>query len=187
MTCKRMKESIDTHRFLPPSECSPKSDVLIIGIGNELRGDDGLGLHVARELRKHGMQGTTIIESSGEGADLIQSWTGHDRVMLIDAFSSGSAPGLLHMFDTSIVSLPAHFFRYSSHAFGVAEAIEVARRVQILPNRMHVCGIEGRTFRLGARLSRPVRAKIAELIDGIVLKVQDLRFEQMRQGFSMIP
>ena len=182
-----MKGATHTDRFIPTPEQDLKEEILIVGIGNELRGDDGLGLHVARELKKHPIQGTTIVETSGEGADLIQLWTGHDRVVLVDAFSSGSAPGLLHTFDTSIVTLPARLFRYSSHAFGVAEAIEVARRLNLLPSMMFVYGIEGRTFRLGAGLSRPVRARIDELMEGIMLKVQELRFERMDRELFMIP
>jgi len=182
-----MKGDTHTDRFGPTPEPDTRDEVLIVGIGNEFRGDDGLGPLVARELKKNPIPGATIVEASGDGADLIQLWTGFDRVVLVDAFSSGSAPGLLHTFDTSIVTLPAHFFRYSSHAFGVAEAIEVARRLHLLPRMMHVHGIEGKTFRLGARLSRPVRAKVDELMEGIVLRVQELRFERIDREFSMIP
>jgi hydrogenase maturation protease len=65
------------------------SPVLIIGIGNEYRSDDAAGLLAARKIRTLGIKGLDVTENNGDGADLIEKWTGRNFVILIDAVLSG--------------------------------------------------------------------------------------------------
>jgi hydrogenase maturation protease len=152
--------------------------LLIIGIGNEMRGDDGLGRHVARILDRQSVPGVSVVESAGEGTSLIELWKGHDQVMLIDAFSSDSTPGLLHSLDASITRVTQQLFHASSHSFGIAEAIEVSRRLDILPGTVLIYGIEGENFRHGSGLSDSVRERIDDLLDIIEEKIQELLHER---------
>jgi len=154
-----------------------KESILVIGIGNEFRGDDALGLHVAREIRGRDLEGVSVIEHAGEGLLLIDAWRDRECVMIIDAVSSGSVPGTLRYFDASSVELPQPFLRYSSHAIGVADAIQLARRLQQLPPRVYVYGIEGHTFGIGTPLSPPVRKHIPELVEKIVKRINELKHE----------
>jgi hydrogenase maturation protease len=154
-------------------------EVLIIGIGNELRGDDSLGVHVVRELRGLAIPRTTLVEADGEGASLIELWRGHARVILIDAFSSGSTPGLIHALDVSTTSVSEDLFRVSSHAFGVAEAIEISRRLGDLPEKLFLYGIEGKRFGLGDGLSLAVRERMPEFLEEIILKIEELVHERV--------
>jgi hydrogenase maturation protease len=130
--------------------------ILIIGVGSEERGDDGVGLLVARAMGAKNLPHTTVLQESGEGGALLEAWKGADVVILIDAVSSGAAPGALHRFDAQAQSIPAKLFRYSSHTFGVAEAVELARALHQLPSRMIVFGIEGKAFETGIGLSPEV-------------------------------
>ena len=154
-----------------------KSNILVIGIGNEFRGDDALGLHVARELRGRALEGVSVIEHAGEGLLLVDAWRDRECVIIVDAISSGSIPGTLRYFDASSAGLPQQFLRYSSHSLGVAEAIRLARRLQQLPPRVYVYGIEGHTFGIGTPLSPPVRKHIPELVETIVTRVGALKHE----------
>jgi len=152
--------------------------LLLIGIGNEMRGDDGLGRHAARILARRSVPGVTVVESAGEGTSLIELWKGHDQVLLIDAFSSDSTPGLLHSIDVSITRVPHQLFHASSHSFGIAEAIEVSRKLDILPTTVFIYGIEGENFGLGSGLSESVSEKINDLLDVIEEKMQELLHEK---------
>ena len=151
--------------------------VLIIGIGNESRGDDALGLHVARTLAGMDISGIEVVERDGEGTSLIETWRGHDCVLLIDAFSSGSAPGMVHSVDATITQIHSEQFRSSSHTFGVAQAIELSRRLNLLPSRLFIYGVEGKSFKIGADISRPVRDRIPGLVETIVLQISELHLE----------
>ena len=152
--------------------------LLIIGIGNEMRGDDGLGRQVARILARRSVPGVTVVESAGEGTSLIELWKDHDQVLLIDAFSSDSTPGLLHLIDASITQVPQQLFHASSHAFGIAEAIEVSRKLDILPSTVFIYGIEGENFGPGTGLSESVSERINELLDVVEEKMRELLHER---------
>ena len=145
------------------------SPILVIGIGNEYRGDDGVGLVVARELRAKNLPDMLIIESSGDGAALMEAWKAAQSVILIDAAASGRAPGTIHHFDALIQSMPTGFSFHSTHAFGVAEAIGLAQALQQLPPRLIVYAIEGKHFTAGVGLSPKVAKAVQKVIEQISL------------------
>ena len=68
---------------------APLDKLVVIGIGNEYRRDDGAGLVVARRIRA-AAPGLRVREESGEGAALIEAWRGAEIVVLCDAVHSGS-------------------------------------------------------------------------------------------------
>ena len=149
-------------------------DTLVIGLGNEFRGDDGVGRVVARRLREAAMPGVTVREESGEGAALMDAWKDAAAVILVDAVQSGAAPGTIHRLDATRTPVPSRFFHYSTHAFSVAEAVELARALGQLPPRLILYGIEGRDFTAGERLSREVAAAVDELLPRIMQEIQSV-------------
>lgn len=137
---------------------------LVIGVGNDFRGDDGAGLLVAQLLQSEQLPGVTVLQSSGEGSALIEAWQGYDTVIIVDAACSGDAPGAIHYFDLQEGNLPALLCStLSSHAFGVAGAIELAHHLQRLPPRLIIYGIEGQDFTLGHPITAPVQAAAHQL------------------------
>jgi hydrogenase maturation protease len=136
-------------------------------VGNVYRSDDAVGAIVARRLREKIGAGVTVREESGEGTALLESWKGVDAVILIDATQSGATPGTLQRFDVSVQSLPATFFRHSTHAFSIAETVELARTLGQLPSRLVVYGIEGKTFLPGVGLSGEVEGAIEEAVQRV--------------------
>lgn len=144
-----------------------KHDVILIGVGNEFRGDDALGAAIAREFDSRSIHGLKVMTESGEGASLMEAWSGAYHVIIVDAISSGQTPGTVHRFDASTTKIPRRTFHYSSHAFGVAEAIEMARELQLLPSTLIVYGIEGNDFTMGRGITPSVQSSMAELIKRI--------------------
>ena len=140
---------------------------LIIGIGNPSRSDDAAGLIAARRLELKALEGVAFLEKSGEGTALMESWKGHDRAILLDALSSGSPPGTIRRYDAGAGPLPLQSFRHSTHAFGVVEAVELARAMGRLPERLIVYGIEGKNFEAGEKLSFEVERAICGLVDRV--------------------
>ncbi len=139
------------------------ADVLVIGVGNRYRGDDAVGPVTADCLRQDPPESVTIEDHSGEGAALIEAFERTAAVIAIDAVCSDAAPGTIHRFDVTREALPTAFFHYSTHAFGLAEAIETARALDRLPSRVVVYGIEGQAFELGGRMTAPV-AEAARMV-----------------------
>ncbi len=141
----------------------PQSLPLIIGIGNEYRGDDAVGLIVARRLKEHLGDSVTVLEQSGDGATLMEVWRGAETVIIIDAVMSGAAPGTIHRFDASAQPIPKDAFRCSTHAFGASEAIELSRALGELPQSLVIYGIEGKNFAAGVGLSSEVEKAVGEV------------------------
>ncbi|MGB7546216.1 MAG: hydrogenase maturation protease [Terracidiphilus sp.] len=140
------------------------ASIVLIGVGNEYRGDDGAGIAVARRLRTMFPADVLIREESGEGAALIQAWQGAAWVMLVDAVRSGAPPGAIHRLDARAASVPTGFFHYSTHAFSVAEAVELARSLEQLPPHLIVYGIEGENFSAGVGLSPAVEHAVEAVV-----------------------
>jgi hydrogenase maturation protease len=136
----------------------------LIGIGNQFRGDDAAGLEVARRLRLTGPPGVTILEQEGEPTSLIEAWSEVEEALVIDAVSSGSLPGTIHRFEGTAEPLPAELFRPSTHAMGLAEAVELGRELNRLPARLVIYGIEGESFEAGKGLTRVVQDAVAQLV-----------------------
>lgn len=148
-------------------DSSTKGKLLLIGVGNEYRGDDAAGLLVARRLRAQLPDDIQIIEQSGEGAALMEAWKNVPHVILIDAVHSGAAAGTVFRFEAHQQAIPTKFFHYSTHAFSVAEAVELARALNQLPERLIVYGIEGKNFNAGVGLSAEVEKVTLDIVERI--------------------
>jgi len=138
----------------------PEQKTVFIGVGNPFRGDDGAGRAVVRRLRGEIPPGVKVQEETGDGAELLEAWKGADCVILVDAVLSGAPPGTIHRLDARMEKLPVWFSHSSTHSFGVAEAIELARTMGDLPERLIVYGIEGLDFSAGTALSPEVAAVV---------------------------
>jgi hydrogenase maturation protease len=136
----------------------------LIGIGNRFRRDDAAGLEVVRRLRLAHPPGVRLIEQEGEPISLIEAWSSVDEALVVDAISSGAAPGRLHRFDVTHAPLPAEVFNVSTHAMGLPDAVELARELGRLPGRLIVYAIEGENFATGEGLSDPVQKTVAKLV-----------------------
>ncbi len=141
----------------PPSE-----GPLFVGIGNAFRSDDGVGPFVAEALAARGYAAQV---HAGDGTGLMDLFEAHEALVLVDATHSGAAPGTIVSFDAVAEKLPAELFHYSTHRFGLAEAVETARALGSLPKRLVVHGIEGGEFGAGTELSGPVREAAERLIE----------------------
>jgi hydrogenase maturation protease len=131
--------------------------VVVIGVGNRFRGDDGAGLEVARRLSDCGVGAQIeVLAHEGEGVGLLDLWDGADAAVLIDCMRSGAPAGTLRRIDMIAQAVPVPLRGSSSHATGVAEAIELARALGRLPRMVIVYGVEGASFETGAELSKGV-------------------------------
>lgn len=132
----------------------------IIGIGTADRGDDAAGLLVARRLRELGVE---ALEHSRDGLALIEAWRGYDDVVLIDAVVTGAPAGAITRWDGAGAPVIADPVRASTHAFGVAEALKLARALGRMPARLTIYGIEAAQFEIGGALTPEVAAAVERL------------------------
>ena len=146
---------------------------LVLGIGNVYRCDDALGVLAARLVREAAPGLCTVHEMDGEGAALMEAWHGAGFVVVIDAVRSSREPGTLVRLDAVETPIAMHSFRSSSHAFGLAEAVELSRSLGMLPARLVIYGVEGTAFSLGQGLSPRVSAALPRAVTMIVDEIRN--------------
>lgn len=156
------------------SDGDKRSLALIIGVGNEYRRDDGVGPEVARRIDKLNLPQIRVLLHSGEGASLLQHFHEADLVVIIDAAQSESLPGTVHFFDAVNSPIPSDFFNYSTHAFSVAEAVELARALNKLPTRLLVYGIEGTDFSAGIGFTEVVQVSVDMVVERITIDLKQM-------------
>jgi len=141
--------------------------VLIVGVGNAHRGDDGVGLAVARQLGTR--QDAMVTQCDGEPARLVASLAGAIRAYIVDAADFGAAAGTILRVEASAGPLPATLGSMSTHGLGLAESLELARALGQLPPRCVVYAIQGTDFAPGTGLS----AAVATAADEVVQRIRD--------------
>ncbi len=137
--------------------------VLVVGVGHRDRGDDGAGPALADGVAALAPPGVDTLVTEGNLLGLLDAWAGRPRVVVVDATASGSAPG-------TVRELPPegpfrHVAATSSHGFGLAETLALARALDRLPPDLRLFGIEGAGYEPGAPLSPPVAAAVAALAE----------------------
>jgi hydrogenase maturation protease len=146
---------------------------LVVGVGNEDRGDDALGPLAARLLGDMltgdvggGPDGPPpdleVVDWTGDPLGLLDRWDGVDRLVLIDAVVSGAAPGTTRRFGPDAPF--ARTSEASTHGLGLAEALALGRALGRLPERIEVWGIEAVEFTAGAPLTPAVAEAVLALV-----------------------
>lgn len=149
--------------------------IVVIGMGNPLRRDDGVGVSVARQLEALVQPGVEVRTHRGGGLGLMDIWQGATTVVVIDAVSSGVPAGTVSRFDASIRPLPQHLgTTCSTHDFGLNEAVELARAVDRLPDRFVVIGVEGADFSPGNGFSPAVDGAVEWAVEAVLQELGSL-------------
>ncbi|EDY84626.1 hydrogenase maturation protease superfamily [Verrucomicrobiia bacterium DG1235] len=141
----------------------PRHKLLVIGIGNPECGDDGAGPAVVKRIEHSHPDDIQTQIIAGDPSHLIGAMKGRSFVVLVDAILSQNAMGALHVLDATKVALPVDLFgNVSTHGFGLANAIEMARALGELPKKLVVLGIEGEKFEPGDGMSPRVKEAVTE-------------------------
>lgn len=146
---------------------------LIIGIGNEYRGDDAAGLAVTRSLEGKLGGIADIAYCPGNVMNLLYIWEGRERVILIDTVTSGEKPvGFLHHFHAESEQIPALLSRSSTHVLGIVEVIELARSLGTLPHRVTLYGIEGKEYGIEMGMSASMQQVLTSVTEEVETAIQ---------------
>jgi hydrogenase maturation protease len=135
---------------------------IVIGVGNDLRGDDAAGWETVRRLVTS--PSLVLHEHGGDAPGLISLWGPDDDVVVVDAVVSGDPPGTIVEIDALARRLPADVSWATTHGAGVAEGIEMARVLGLLPRSLVVIGISAKQFDLGTPMTPEVERAVDEVV-----------------------
>ncbi len=146
---------------------------ILVGLGNPIMSDDGIGLVVSRRVHRR-LVGYDLDLACGAGLHVMDSILGYQRAVIIDSMVTGSVPA------GSVVRIdPGEGMatRRAGHSHGVGffEAIEIARACEApLPEKILVYGIEVKDpFTIGESISEAIMDKLDEIVDFIVGDITD--------------
>jgi hydrogenase maturation protease len=142
--------------------------IIILGVGNLLLSDEGVGVHVANELMKMDLSPEiSVIEGGTDGFRLLNIITEADRLIIIDAVKGDAPPGSIYRFDIGEVQNSPSGFKTSVHQIGILEVLDLSGLIGKTPHTT-VIGIEPKCLEMGMDLSPEIKAKIPRIIELIL-------------------
>ena len=156
------------------------ADVVVIGLGQELRADDAVGLEVVRRWQQQYPQtaASSLLRveiSSLPGLQLLDLLEGADAAILVDALQSGRPPGTILHLDHD--ALAASETSPSAHGWGVAETLALAEQLGTSLPEIILLAIEGESVAMGPGISATVEAALPEAVE----RLQDLVSQHLQQ------
>lgn len=140
--------------------------VVVVGVGNPWRGDDGVGWQVAEAVGQLVDDRVEVSACDGEPSRLIDLWSQRDLAIVVDATHGAGEPGTMHVWDGDV---PTRSRRpVASHALGIDHAIALGEAMGHLPSRLIVIGIEAGDTTHGTDLSPAVAAAVRPAVDTVV-------------------
>jgi len=155
------------HRENPPG-----ARILVIGVGNLLLKDEGLGIHVVRELQKKEFPpGVEAIEGGLTGISLIDFFQGSRKVVLIDAADMNLAPGTVVRFTPEEIRSPSRNPKFSAHDLGLLEVLELAKALGQCPPEVVIIGVQPKEISWGTDLTPELRASLPRVLKAVLKEI----------------
>lgn len=151
---------------------SAASVALVLGLGNPLRGDDGVGPRLIEELKKSELpRGAEAVDAGTGGIDLLHLMEGWDRVIVVDAADIHRPPGHFQRFSPDEVRLLEADRRFSFHHAGLAEALTLARALGRPLPEIVVFGVQPAAVGWGQGLSPALESQLPTLVDAVTCEL----------------
>lgn len=148
--------------------CPDPRRVAVLGVGNILLQDEGVGVHVARALEERGVPaGVEVIDAGTAALDALAVLGEVDRLVVIDAVDAAGPPGAIYRFSPDDVVGEQQPPPLSLHDIGLIEALEMADHIGLRPRSTVVFGVVPAAVGWGLELSPPVAARVPELVDRV--------------------
>ena len=151
----------------PHKENSP-SRIVIIGVGNLLLKDEGIGIHAVEALQRIGLPPDVRLIDGGTSPDLIAYTQAGDKLIIIDAAKAGGEPGAIYRFRPEDLAEEKGVLT-SAHELGVAQNLSLMSLLGNKPAETIIIGIEPKEIDAGLELSTVLQQKIPDIVK-VVLK-----------------
>ncbi len=143
-------------------------DVLVLGIGNPLMGDDGVGIKVVEMLKEMDLPENVAVEEAGLPGWGLASWfENRSEVLIVDAVKMGLTPGSWRRLDPYEFQVIVEENALSLHQGDLACGLALSQALDMLPPKLQIYGIEPANLEPGAGLSPEVCASLEEFVTRI--------------------
>jgi hydrogenase maturation protease len=147
---------------------------LVIGLGNPLRGDDGVGVRVAQILAEQALSpGVEVMDGGTQGLGIVNLMEGRQRVIVVDAADVGRSPGQFVRFTLDEARLLGDDQHLSVHAAGLRDALLLAQALKMLPDQVIIFGVQPASLEWESTLSPQVEATLPDLIEAVLAELKN--------------
>jgi hydrogenase maturation protease len=147
---------------------------LVLGVGNPILSDDGVGIHVARALKEKSLAGVTVEELAASGLELLDVVVGYDEVIIIDAIQTkGGKPGDFYELEEKDFEKSIH--GSSPHGINIATALALGRKIvpMKMPKRVLFIAVEAEDIvNVSEKLTEKVQAAVPKILDRILKDIK---------------
>jgi hydrogenase maturation protease len=151
--------------------------VAVVGAGNLLLSDEGVGVHVVEALNKEYVPPfVTVVDAGTALVDVLGSLRGYERILLVDALRAGGSPGSLYRFELGQLRERAAKGQLvmSLHQTGLLQAVGLARLRGLDPKCITVIGVEPERLQPGIELSETVSRRVPDVCHLVMEEIRSL-------------
>ena len=148
--------------------------IVIVGVGNVLCKDEGVGVHVVESLKEHHLPDNVKVYDCGTGGlDILEFLEGSDKAIIVDAVRGGMEPGeIYHVKLDEVDARDEKMKMLSLHELDLVKAIEIGKRAYKVPENILVIGVEPKSVELGVDLTAEVKKAIPRVIQDILKELE---------------
>ena len=142
---------------------------LVVGLGNVLLKDEGVGVRCVEYLRNSGShKGIKLVDGATLGFDLLEEMNGFENVVLVDAVDMGKEPGHISSFSAErVASLPSSG-KFSLHEINLVDVIQLGKKMGYNFSNVRIVGIQPKEISRGDRLSEIIEEKLPALAEKVL-------------------
>ena len=160
--------------------CSSSGRVLVLGLGNILLKDEGVGVHIAQRLQELALaDNVEVIDGGTASLDVLLLVPGIEKLVVIDALRAGKEAGTIYKarLKTEEQDRLEQIFsgdsKISLHQTGLVDALTIAERMNCAPKEIAIIGIEPKEIDCGLELTDEVKQGIPEIINTVLKEIED--------------
>jgi hydrogenase maturation protease len=140
---------------------SPKKDTIIIGLGNLLLSDEGIGIHLIRKLSEHQDKFPSVdfIDAGTGGMNVLHLIANRKKAVIIDCVKMGKRPGTIKRFEPADVQTTKKMMHFSLHEADILQIINLSKQLGECPDKIVIFGIEPESLELGQKPSKTLSGR----------------------------
>jgi hydrogenase maturation protease len=139
-----------------------RKSIVVIGLGNILFSDEGIGVHLVRKLSENQNKFPSVefIDAGTGGMNVLHLIANRKKAVIIDCVKMGKKPGTIKRFEPADVQTTKKMTHFSLHEADILRIIELSRQLGECPNQIVIFGIEPESLELGQKLSKTLSGRI---------------------------
>jgi len=153
------------------AETSTKAPILVLGIGNILLRDEGVGVHTVRAMERTPLpDGVELLDGGTAGADLLDAISERHKVIVVDALDADVPPGtILRLGSDDLAADPSD--SVSLHEFGIADTLRMAKHLDCSPRHVTIIAVKPHDTRCGMDASPPMKQRLPRIVEAVLHEI----------------